>query len=489
MIEDILVKATLCGFGLGVFNLYKHYYNIIKYNKSYLKKPEINLDTLIRTAEKENRQLPYFSIFVPAREETKVIHNTIDRIASIDYPKDRYELMLICDDKETMKNPEFNTKTVIDGIAKKINEYYEREFVKSTVINPDFDGYYPGSFKEQENKSTKGRALNWALRNVGDNIDMIGVYDADARPHEDVLKYAALRKLVDNVDVMQGPVYPVSNYFNIGRVSKFASLHLAFWHMSDYPKLGKEKKKVQFLAGTNFYLDKNLIKDVGGWDYEALTEDAELGLRLYTKRRAYAKWHPYEEIEQGPKNFKAFFNQRRRWAEGFLQLYPKIRKAKIPLKEKLDVTLRGYIAPSVWFLTEISPLVGPTLWASGLYDKAEFSLPWFVASSVITAAGLGFFGLYPTMYSKLNKYTNNKKNFWGKTKESLKLSLGTLPYWLVQATPEISAVFKNITGRSATEWNKTERTDETKPLDDIAKQPYIPKHHYNNELKQKRYEK
>ena len=458
-LENIVVNCVMILFGIGVANLYRHLIDMYRFERTYLKKPEINLGELKKEASNDGG-LPYFAVMIPAREEVGVIENTIRRLEQFDYPKDNYEILVITDEWEILSNPHENTTKVVERVAKELNEKYDREFVKNTTVPVGFDGYYPGQVKEKGNRSTKGRALNWGLRQISNHVDMVGIYDADARAHPDLLKFIASRRLKENIDVIQGPVYPVSNYDKVTAVPKFAGLHLAWWHRSSYPKLAEEKEKLQFLAGTYYFIDKDLIKRIGGWDYEALTEDAELGLRLYSKEKRFAKWHPYEEIEQSPKNFRAFFHQRRRWAEGFLQLDPQIKKTKMSVLEKLSLLSRMYTAPPTWVFTEIGPLIAPVLYLTHVYSRIPSSPLLTIYSYALLAGSISYFALYPIMYHKLHKHIEPKPPKSERFLQYAKLGALTIPYWLVQALPEMSAMKKHLLGQKTTVWEKTERTDE-----------------------------
>jgi len=458
-LETIVVNCVMILFGIGIVNLYRHLIDMYRFERTYLRKPTIDWYELMVKAS-SNGGLPYFSVMIPAREEVRVIENTIRRLEQFDYSKDNYEILVITDEWEIITSPHENTVNVVERVARELNEKYKREFVRSTVVPVGFDGYYPGQVKEPGNRSTKGRALNWGLRQIPDRVDMIGIYDADARPHPDLLKFIASRRLNENIDVIQGPVYPVSNYDKVTAVPKFAGLHLAWWHRSSYPKLAKEKQKLQFLAGTNYFIGKDLIKRIGGWDYEALTEDAELGLRLYSKEKRFAKWHPYEEIEQSPKNFRAFFRQRRRWAEGFLQLVPQIRRTRMPKLEKLAALSRIYTAPLTWVFTEMGPLIAPVLYLTHVYSRIPSSPLLTVYSYALLAGSISYLALYPLMYHKLYKHIEPEPAKNKRFLQYAKLGVLTIPYWLVQALPEISAMKRYVLGQRTTAWEKTERTEE-----------------------------
>jgi len=66
------------------------------------------------------------------------------------------------------------------------------------------------------------------------------------------------------------------------------------------------------------------------------------------------------------------------------------------------------------------------------------------------------------MYNKF-KHINNKPTKTQNFFENIKLSLLTVPYWLVQALPEMSAMKNHLLGHKTNGWKKTERTDERNP--------------------------
>src|SRR5229473_83084 len=71
--------------------------------------------------------------------------------------------------------------------------------------------------------------------------------------------------------------------------------------------------KIATLPGTNFIVRKEVLEEGGGWDEEALTEDAELSLRILEAGHRI-KFVPYAVTwEQEPETFGVWFRQRTRW--------------------------------------------------------------------------------------------------------------------------------------------------------------------------------
>src|SRR5690606_27806225 len=135
--------------------------------------------------------------------------------------------------------------------------------------------------------------------------------------------------------ILQGPVLQVSNFSKVSLVGKMAGLELARYHLTHMENRLHKARKMQFLAGTNYFIKKQLIQKVGGWDENALVEDAELALRAYEKERAIADPLCLLEVEQTPERFAIYRKQRERWARGHFQLLPVIRRSKLSLFTKV----------------------------------------------------------------------------------------------------------------------------------------------------------
>ncbi|MHC3130297.1 MAG: hypothetical protein IBV52_09510, partial [Candidatus Bathyarchaeota archaeon] len=67
-LETIVVNCVMILFGIGVANLYRHLIDMYRFERTYLRKSEINLGDLIKEASNDGG-LPYFAVMIPAREE------------------------------------------------------------------------------------------------------------------------------------------------------------------------------------------------------------------------------------------------------------------------------------------------------------------------------------------------------------------------------------------------------------------------------------
>ena len=110
-----------------------------------------------------NGELPKFSIIVPTKNEENVIRRCLDGIFSIDYPKNKMQIIVV-DGKSS------------DDTGKICSEFSEK---------------YPENIQFICEKTVKGKpaALNLALPYI--KGDIVGVFDADSLPEKDVLSKVA----------------------------------------------------------------------------------------------------------------------------------------------------------------------------------------------------------------------------------------------------------------------------------------------------------
>lgn len=265
------------------------------------------------------------------------------------------------------------TQQIVERLRVELSLATESPVLKHVEVPEDFDGEYGGQCIGKPVPSTKGRALNYALPiAVDDRAVMYGFYDAESRPDPQVLLYIAYRRLTDAqpVRIFQGPAFQVRNFYDIGPLSKVASLYQTISHDWYLPIMFR---RLPFVGGTNLFIERQLLDELGGYDYRVLTEDLELGTRAYLKTGAWPEYLPYPSSEQTPATAKGFYRQRLRWGTGFLQVMDKIEQdgaypeeLKRPLLKEL--LLKG---PVEWSFFQCATLIPPLimiLWFFGQVD-------------------------------------------------------------------------------------------------------------------------
>lgn len=101
-------------------------------------------------------------MLVPARGEAEVVGATVLKLTELNYPKDRYEVIIITDEKETRNasEGEYTTQMAMAETMEKLKQINSELKVIHMDVPYDFDGEFGGICTGKEIKSTKGRALN-----------------------------------------------------------------------------------------------------------------------------------------------------------------------------------------------------------------------------------------------------------------------------------------------------------------------------------------
>jgi len=232
------------------------------------------------------------------------------------------------------------------------------------------------------------------------NSRWVMVYDADADPPVDLMRFLAKRILTEpSVMGFQGPVSPIGNYDDVHPLCKLGGLWMGFWHATNYPRLMNREHWAHPLAGTNWCFrvdgidhDGRLLRDCPydeakrrfllSFDPSQLTEDLEAGIRIYSQWRVNAEWHPYLELEQVPPTPRALVVQRTRWTQGTLQTLHYILHTGLPWRQKV----RFVFHPLEILISGSGPVVTLLMWFL-LWTGKLIAYPVFAAWTVILTLG------------------------------------------------------------------------------------------------------
>lgn len=235
---------------------------------------------------------PRYTVIAALHDEADVVAQLIGRLARIDYPANRLQglLVLEADDRETLAA----------ALATPRPPWLE------VVVVP------PGEPR------TKPRALNCGLTHASG--DIIVVYDAEDEPDPLQLREAAARFAADptgRLACLQAPL----------RVRTGASPFLDRQFAAEYAGLfeatlpGMARLGLPFpLGGTSNHFRTVALRQVGGWDAWNVTEDADMGFRLWEQGwRAGVITRPTTESPPGP--LEDWLPQRTRWLKGYMQTW------------------------------------------------------------------------------------------------------------------------------------------------------------------------
>jgi cellulose synthase/poly-beta-1,6-N-acetylglucosamine synthase-like glycosyltransferase len=241
-----------------------------------------------REIDKRKFNYPSCSILIPAHNEEKVIGATIQSMLNLEYPANKLQIIVINDGST-------------DGTKRIIERYAARDSRVRLFDIPRGKG-----------GKGKSRALNLGLKKA--KGDIIAIYDADNTPDKDSLHYLVaqllthkeLAAVIGKFRTVNKGVSLLTRFINIETLSFQSMLQAGRWQMHN----------ISTLPGTNFVIWSRIVKELGGWDEEALTEDSELSIRIY-EHGYKIKYIPYAiTYEQEPQRWNVWIRQRMRWVRG-----------------------------------------------------------------------------------------------------------------------------------------------------------------------------
>ncbi len=374
------------------------------------------------------KEYPMVSVMVPAHNESIVIRKTVLALLNFDYPKDRYEVIVIND------NSSDNSAQVLSGIQAK---YPDRKLI---VLNTD----------NQLGGKGKSNALNIALSVASGSV--IAIYDADNTPAPD-----ALRILVENLmaDDKLGAVigkFRTRNR-NASLLTRFVNIEtLAYQCMNQAGRF--YFFKLCTIPGTNYVIRRSIINQMGGWDTKALSEDTEISFRLY-RMGYYIKFMPLAVTwEQEPQKLKQWFKQRTRWAKG--NLYVLLKNFKYAFdKEAGPMRLDVFYYGLVYGLMLTSLICSDGIFILGILGLCHVTLGGF--STLLWGMAILLFILNVLITLAVEK---NEFSF----ESALLILLMLFTYSKMWVAVVINAAYLSVQDKifhKEVVWDKTERFEET----------------------------
>lgn len=372
-------------------------------------------------------EYPMVSIMVPAHNESIVIRRTVLALLNFDYPKDKYEIIVI-NDNSTDHSAE---------VLKKIQEKYPSR--KLIVINTD----------NQVGGKGKSNALNIALSVAKGSV--IAIYDADNTPAPD-----ALRILVENLmsDDKLGAVigkFRTRNR-NASLLTRFVNIEtLAYQCMNQAGRY--YFFKLCTIPGTNFVIRRSIINQMGGWDTKALAEDTEISFRIY-RMGYYIKFMPLAVTwEQEPQKLKQWFKQRTRWAKG--NIYVLLKNFKYAFDEEAGpMRLDAFYYALVYVLMLTSLICSDIIFILGILGFCHVTLGGF--SSLLWGMAILLFLLNVLLTLSVEK---NEFNF----ESALLILLMLFTYSKMWVFVVLNALLLSVQDKiyhKEVVWDKTERFEE-----------------------------
>jgi cellulose synthase/poly-beta-1,6-N-acetylglucosamine synthase-like glycosyltransferase len=343
-----------------------------------------------------DRDLPIYTILIPAYREAEVLPDLLAALGKLDYPTTKLDIKVLmeADDLETIQ--------------------------AFDQMNPP--SHFQGVIVPTAQPKTKPKACNYGL--IHARGDYVVIFDAEDLPDPDQLKrvLVAFRKSPPEVACIQCKL----NYYNRSQnlLTAWFTVEYSMWFDLFLPGLDASHAPIP-LGGTSNHFKREVLIESGAWDPHNVTEDADLGTRIFKRgyRTAIVDSTTYEEANSEIYNW---IRQRSRWIKGYIQTW--LVHMRHPLKLYKEIGGKAF-----WGFqftvggTFFAALLNPVYWVlTALWFFAKWGFIREIFPSLIFYAGavclyVGNFaftymnvaGAMRRGYYELVKYALLSPLYWG----------------------------------------------------------------------------
>lgn len=235
--------------------------------------------------------LPKVSIHVPAyNEPPEMLIETLDALARLDYPD--FEVIVV------------DNNTQDESVWRPVEAHCVRlgERFRFFHVNP-LAGFKAG-------------ALNFALRHTAPDALVVAVIDSDYLVERHWLRDLVPAFAAEKIAIVQAP----QDYRDDEQSAFKSMMHAEYRGFFHIGMVTRNERNAIIQHGTMTLVRRSVLDGLGGWAEWNITEDAELGLRVF-EAGFEATYIPHS-YGRGlmPDTFIDFKKQRFRWAYGAMQI-------------------------------------------------------------------------------------------------------------------------------------------------------------------------
>ncbi|HPH96019.1 MAG TPA: glycosyltransferase family 2 protein [Anaerolineaceae bacterium] len=337
----------------------------------------------------DDRDLPVFSILVPVYKEAEILADLLEALKRLDYPTTKLDILILMeeDDQATVK------------------AFYD--------WNPP--SHFRGLVVPTAQPKTKPKACNYGL--IHARGEYVVIFDAEDLPDPNQLKKVVVgfSKLPPEYACIQSKL----NYYNRDQnlLTRWFTIEYSMWFDLFLPGLNSSKSPIP-LGGTSNHFKRSALLEIGAWDPYNVTEDADLGIRLYKRgyKTAIVDSTTYEEANSKLGNW---IRQRSRWIKGYIQTWLVHMRHPIRLWKEIGwKAFWGY--QFVVGGNFISALLNPIYW---VFTTVWFIFQWQFIQQIFPSAVFYFgalclfFGNFAFTY--INVAGAMRRNYYGMVKYAL----------------------------------------------------------------------
>ena len=364
-------------------------------------------------------ELPFYTVMIPAYNEASVIVKLVENVAKLDYPTDRLEVLILVEE---------------DDVA-----------TLSALSTADAPSQFRLVLIPASEPRTKPKALNFGLTLA--RGDIVAVYDVEDAP--DILQLRRAAVALGRYGPEVGCVQAQLTYSNATQniITRWFTIEYAMWFSFFLPGLSALGAPIP-LGGTSNHFRRSVLRDLGAWDAYNVTEDCDLGIRMF-REHYQIKVLESETLEEANSDFVNWVKQRSRWYKGYLQTF--LIHLRSPRQLVREVGAKGVLHLCAFVgATPILAALNPLFWL--------FTILWFVAQPQFVKAIFPA----PLYYLSLALWAFGNFLMWYLTlltarhirPEGLMLAALLVPvYWVMMSVAALKAMWQLVITPSF--WEKT----------------------------------
>ncbi|HET7175412.1 MAG TPA: glycosyltransferase [Gammaproteobacteria bacterium] len=238
-----------------------------------------------------DEDLPMVSVHVPAYDEPPaMVIETLEALARLDYP--RFEVLVI------------DNNTQDEAVWQPVQAHCRK-------LGPRFRFFHVAPLA-----GFKAGALNFALKETALEAKIIAVIDSDYVVERRWLKDLAPLFAEPRMGVVQAP----QDYRDADENAFKAMCHAEYRGFFYIGMITRNERNAIIQHGTMTLIRRSGLQEVGGWAEWCITEDAELGLRVFEAGMDAAYIPRSYGAGLMPDTLLDYKKQRYRWAYGAVQI-------------------------------------------------------------------------------------------------------------------------------------------------------------------------
>ena len=367
----------------------------------------------------DDRDLPRYTLLVPAYKEPEVIQTLVTALDDLDYPPAKLEVLILleADDADTLEA----VRAASPGASVRV------------VVVPAGE------------VTTKPRACNYGLQLA--TGELVTIFDAEDIPEPLQLRRAAIA-FAD-----AGPqtvcLQARLTYYNADQniITRWFAAEYLTWFNHVLPGLTALRAPIP-LGGTSNHIRTDVLRGVGGWDPYNVTEDADLGVRLARLGHTVGVLDSLT-AEEANSDFINWVKQRSRWNKGYLQTW--LVHMRHPRVLRREIGWRGVAGLNLFIGgTPLLALINPVMWG--------LTLVWFLGHPHVIKelfpAPISYVALFTWVVGNIAVVYAGLVSIREVRREELWASALIVPvYWVMMALAATKAMVQLV--RNPSFWEKT----------------------------------